>query len=77
MKDKEPGSSLTLQQEDLRKKCASNDTIVSPGNRQLNLKESFLGDVKKMMITWSREKFWKVWAEKHEYGELKAGKRLC
>ena len=29
------------------------------------------------MIIWSKEKFCKDWSEKHEYGEIKAGKHMA
>ena len=47
-----PGSSVGLLQE--------YDTIMSPDNRRMNLNETCLDDVKKKMIMWSEDKFWKA-----------------
>ena len=39
----------------------------------MNLKETYLGDVNKMMIVWSKDKFGRDRAEKHDHSETQAG----
>ena len=64
---------MRLQLENLGMKWPRCDTIVSPDNRNMSLKESCPDGVRKMLIKWSKEKFWRDWAENHECGKLKEG----
>ena len=49
------------------------DTMKSTDNRNMDLKETCFGDVMKMLHVRSKEEFWKDWAERHEYRNLKEG----
>ena len=65
----EPTSSVRLQLENLGKKWPRYGPIVSPDNRNTNLRDTCLDDVKNMSIMWWKGMCWKDPAGKHEYGE--------
>ena len=56
--------SVRLQFEDFGVNWPRYDTILSPDNRNMNLKETCPDDVENMTFIWSNEKIWREWAER-------------
>ena len=68
-----PGSSVRLYLDDLGLQWPRYDTIMSPDNQGVNLKETCPDDVKRMLTIWSKGIFWNIWADRHKSSEWKAG----
>ena len=58
---------------DLGNKWPHCNTLTFQGDRNVDLRDVCPKDVKKMQLQQARTVYWKKWAAKHDYEELKEG----